>query len=301
MSEKKFKPLIVLLGPTASGKTSLALKLAKKYNGEIISADSRTIFEYMDIGTAKPTHSERKIVPHYLLDIIKPDEEFSVAEFQKMAYEKIDDILSRGKVPFLVGGSGLYINAVTEGFLIPKIKADRKLRQRLETEDLKKLQKKLKKLDPLAYRKIEKNNKRRIIRALEVCLKTGQKFSESQISQKPDFQILKIGIKISRQKLYQKINQRTDQMIKDGLVKEVKKLYKMGYDFNLPVMNGLIYKEIGEYVRGKISLKDAIEKAKQKTRNFSKRQTTWFRRDKNIKWISNYKKADYVISEFLVK
>lgn len=293
------KPLIVILGPTASGKTALAIQLAKKFSGEIISADSRTIYEYMDVGTAKPIRDEQKIIPHYLLDIIKPDQQFSVAEFQKLAFQKIKQVLNGGKIPFLVGGTGLYINAVCEGFKIPAPAADKKLRKKLAQKSEVQLVKQLKKLDPEAARKIDVKNKRRIIRALEVCLITGKKFSELQQQAKPDFDILKIGIKIPRQKLYQKINKRTDQMIKAGLVDEVKKLYKMGYDFNLPALSGLVYKEIGEYVRGKITLVQAIEKAKQKTRNFAKRQQTWFRRDKNIKWITNEKQAENLIFKFL--
>ncbi len=293
------KPLIVILGPTASGKTSLAIQLAKKFGGEIISADSRTIYENMDIGTAKPTRDEQKVIPHYLLDIIKPDQRFSVAEFQKLAFQKIAEILKRGKIPFLIGGSGLYIDAVCEGFKIPALSADKKLRKKLVQKSETQLIKQLKKLDPEATQKIDVKNKRRIIRALEVCLTTGKKFSELQRSERPDFQILKIGIKIPRQKLYQQINKRTGQMIKEGLVDEVKKLYKIGYDFNLPALSGLVYKEIGEYVRGKITLDEAVEKAKQKTRNFAKRQMTWFRRDSKIKWVSNPEQAKKLIIKFL--
>ena len=293
------KSLIVILGPTASGKTSLAIKLAKKFNGEIILADSRTIYENMDIGTAKPNRDEKKIIPHYLLDIIKPDQRFSVAEFQKLAFQKIAEIHKRGKIPFLVGGTGLYINAVCEGFKIPAPAADKKLRKKLAQKSEAQLLKQLKKLDLKTAAKIDSKNKRRLIRALEVCLKTGKKFSQLQQQAKPDFDILKIGLRISRQKLYQKINQRTDQMVKAGLVDEIKKLYKMGYDFNLPALSGLVYKEIGEYVCGKITLAQALEKAKQKTRNFAKRQMTWFRRDKKIKWITSTKQAENLIFKFL--
>ncbi len=295
----KQKPLIVILGPTASGKTLLAIKLAKKFSGEIITADSRTIYENMDIGTAKPNRAEQKIIPHYLLDIVKPDQRFSVAEFQKLALEKIDQILKRGKIPFLVGGTGLYIDAVCEGFKIPAPVADKKLRETLSKKETTKLFSQLKKMDPVAAAKIDPKNKRRLIRALEVCLKTGKKFSQLQQRAKPDFDILKIGIKIPRQKLYQRIDQRTDQMIPAGLIDEVKKLYKMGYDFNLPALSGLVYRQIGEYVRGKITLAKAVERAKQKTRNFAKRQQTWFSRDPKIKWVSNPEQANKLIIKFL--
>ena len=272
------KPLIVILGPTASGKTSLSIELAQKFSGEIICADSRTVYKYLNIGTAKPTKKEQKITPHYLLDIIKPDKRFSVAEFQKLAYQKIEKILKRGKVPFLVGGTGLYIDAVCEGFIIPKPIENQKLRKKLLKSSLKQLLQKLQKLDPVTFKKIDKKNKRRIIRALEVCLITGQKFSQLRKKSKPDFQVLKIGLKIPREILYQKIDKRINQMVQAGLV----------------------YKEIGEYIRGKLSLKEAIEKAKQKTRQFAKRQITWFKRDKKIKWVRTEKEAERLIKKFLI-
>jgi tRNA dimethylallyltransferase len=294
-----FRPLIVILGPTASGKTKLAIDLAKKFSGEIISADSRTIYEGLDIGTAKPTSEERKEVPHFLLDIIKPNTKFSVAEFQRLAFKIIDDIHQKNKIPFLVGGTGLYIDAVTKGFIIPKPKADERLRTKLASYSNKTLLAKLKKLDPRTAHLIDPKNKRRLIRALEVCLVTGRPFSEQKAKAKAPYQILKIGLKLSRQKLYERINQRIDEMIKKGLVRECQKLYEMGFDFNLPSLSGLIYKQMGDYLAGKMSLEEAIELAKSKTRNFARRQMTWFGKDKEIIWLSNPAEIELVISQFL--
>lgn len=291
--------LIVILGPTAAGKTNLSIKLAKKYRGEIISADSRTIYEFMDIGTAKPTQEERAEIPHHLLNIKKPNEKFSLAEFQKLAYRKIQQILKKGKIPFLVGGTGLYIEAVCEGFQIPKPIADYKLRQKLSKKTGPELYKILKKADPKTAKKIDPQNKRRIIRALEVYYKIGKSFSELQKKSPPNYQILKIGLKIPRSKLYQKINQRTDEMIKAGLVEEVKNLLKKGYKFDSPALSGLIYQQIKDFLQNKISSKEAIEEAKKQTRHFAKRQLTWFKRDKTIYWVKNFKQADIKISKFL--
>jgi len=291
--------LIVILGPTASGKSSLAIKLAKKFSGEIIAADSRTIYQFLDIGTAKPTKQEQEIVPHYLLDIIKPDQEFSVAKFQILARQKIAEISQRGKLPFLVGGTGLYLEAVCQGFKIPRPKPDLKLRIKLAKKSLPELLTELKKTDPASFKKIDHHNKRRIIRALEVYLSSGKRLSDLQARSQPNLKILKIGLAIPRPKLYRRINQRVNQMIKDGLAWEVKKLYRLGYDYNLPALSGLAYRQIGEYVRGKMTLRQAIEETKQKTRNYAKRQITWFSRDKNINWVTNQKQAEKLINKFL--
>src|SRR3972149_9951313 len=293
------KPLIVILGPTASGKTSWAIHLSKKFNGEIISADSRTIYEKMDIGTAKPSKKEQQVVPHYLLDIIKPDQEFSVADFQKLAQKTINQIHKKGKLPFMVGGTGLYIDAVCYNFKLPPISLDSKLRLKLAKKSLAALQKLLKIKDPDTFGKIDLKNKRRLIRALEVCITSGKKFSKLKTAAKPCYRILKIGVKVSREKLYEKINQRLDEMVKKGWVEEVQKLYKAGYDFNLPAISGLVYREIGEYVRRNISLEEALQTAKTRTRNFARRQMTWFRRDKNIIWIENVQNAEIAINKFL--
>jgi tRNA dimethylallyltransferase len=310
------KPLIVILGPTASGKTDLAIKLAKKFNGEIVCADSRTIYQGMDIGTAKPVpkirNSKSKIrngyiikgVSHYLIDIVKPNQNFTVAQFKKMAIKIIKDIQQRKKIPFLVGGTGLYISAIVDNLEIPAVRPDKNLRKKLESQAKKYgsdyLYKKLIKLDPEAKNFIQKENLRRVIRALEVCLKLKKPFSQLRKKGGPLFKILQIGIKIPRKKLYQRINQRVEQMIKMGLVDEVKKLSKK-YSLNLPSMSAIGYREIGLYLQNKISLNQAIELIKKNTRHYAKRQMTWFKKDKRIHWLSanNFQKIQKLIKKFI--
>jgi len=303
---KKLPPLVVILGPTGSGKTSLSLKLAKKYNGEIISSDSRQIYKEMDIATdkIKKQNSKFKIknskikklyygnvnnIPHYMIDIINPDEEYSVANYKKDALLVINDILKRGKIPFLVGGTGLYIKVIVNNLNIPKIKPNRALRKKLDTMSKEKLFSILKRLDPKGAKKIDKNNKRRLVRAIEICKQTGKKYSEQNQTGKQLFNALQIGIRLPREELYKKIDKRVDEMIKIGLIDETKKLMEK-YSFTLPSMSGIGYKEIGEYLNNKISKKEAIQKIKYRTHQYVRRQDTWFLKDKKIEWIKNYRK-----------
>lgn len=294
MSQKVKKPLIVILGPTASGKTAISLKLAKKINGEIVAADSRTIYKGMDIGTAKPTLEEKKGIPHYMIDIVKPDQEFTVAQFKQKAVKIIRDIQKRGKIPFLVGGTGLYISSIVDNLQIPRVPPDKKLRKKLEKQiakyGLDKLWKKLIKLDPEAKKFVQKENPRRVIRALEVIYKTKKPFSQLRQKGQPLFNVFQIGIKMPRQILCQRINQRVDLMIKQGLVKEVENLLKK-YPSDLPAMSGIGYHEIIKYLQDQISLEEAIELIKRDTRRYARRQMTWFKRDKRIKWVKNYQQA----------
>ena len=297
--------LVALVGPTASGKSVLAIKLAKKFNGEIISADSRQIYEGMDIGTAKSyrtKNEKRKMknniliiegIPHYMIDVVKPDKEFTLTHFKKETLKIIKDIQKRGKIPFLVGGTGLYVRAVTDNLEIPKVPPDKKLRKKLEKEieqGTKKSYHKLLKLDPAAKKFIDPQNPRRIIRALEVCLKSEKSFSQLRKKGEEFFDVLEIGIKLPKEKLHKKINQRVDKMIKQGLIKETKELSQK-YSWDLPSMSGIGYKQIGMHLRGEMDLKEAIELIKRDTRRYAKRQITWFKRDKRIKWITNYKEA----------
>jgi len=299
--------LIVILGPTASGKTELAIKLAKFFNGEIVNADSRQVYRGLDIGTNKPYFPDlirrRKIreinsIPHYLIDVVKPDQNFTVADFKKRAIKIIKDIQRRKKIPFLVGGTGLYIQVIIDNLEIPKVKPDRILRNKLSVRSNKWLFEKIKKLDPITAKNIDPNNKRRLIRALEVCLKTKKPFSFLRKRGEPLFESLQIGIRLPRKILYQRINQRLDKMIKNGLVNEVKRLLKK-YSPNLSSMSGIGYKEIISYLSGKINLKKAIEEIKKNTRHFARRQMTWFRRDKRIIWVKNYQEAKKIVSNFL--
>ncbi len=298
------KPLIVILGPTASGKTKLALKLAKKYDGEIINADSRQIYQGMDIGTGKidnqkfiksEIHKVRNSI--HLIDIKNPNQRFSLSQYKKLAVKTIDDIHKREKIPILVGGTGLYISAIVDNLEIPKAAPNKKIRTRLEKHTEKFLFKKLKKVDQKSAEIIGINNKRKLVRALEVYEVTGKPFSVQQIKGDPLFDILQIGIKIDREKLYEKIDARIDKMIKNGLMEETKKLSKK-YSFGLPAMSGIGYREIGLYLQNKTTLEEAVQKMKFRTHQYARRQMTWFRRDEKIQWINNYKEVEKLIKDF---
>lgn len=290
--------LIVVLGPTASGKSDLAIKLAKRFNGEIVSADSRQIYQEMDIGTAKPTKGQAADIPHHLIGVVKPNQEFSLAQYKSLAVKTIKDIQKRGLLPFLVGGTGLYIQAVVDNLQIPRVKPNKKTRDRLEKLTNQQLFNRLNKLDPASAELIDQNNKRRLIRALEVCLLTEKPFSEQRKKGQPLFEIRQIGLKINKATLNKKIDQRVEKMIKAGLVEEVKKLSEK-YHFQLPAMSGIGYQEIGQYLQNKISLAEAKDLIKQRTRQYARRQLTWFKRDKRINWIKNYSAALKIITDLL--
>ena len=282
--------LFVIVGPTAAGKTALAIELAQRFDGEIISADSRQIYRRMDIGTAKPTREERARAPHHLIDIVDPDEFYTLARYQADAYAAIDDTLcaARGKQPFLVGGTGLYVRAVVEGLRIPRVPPDKELRAQLEAQDGMALYERLRALDPDAAARINPRNVRRTIRALEVCLTTGARFSELGRAEPPPYRIAHIGLTMSRPELYARIDARVDRMMADGLLAEVETLAAQGYGWELPSMSGLGYRQIGEYLRGQVSLDQAVANVKRATRDFVRRQYAWFRlRDERIRWFEN--------------
>lgn len=298
--------LIVILGPTASGKTDVTVKLAKKFNGEIVCADSRTIYKWMNIGVAKPLKDEQDGIRHHLIDAVYPYEEFVLADFKARAIKIIRNIAKRGKIPFLVGGTGLYIDAIVKNLEIPNIAPDKKLRAKLEKEGLKSLIEKLKRLDSESAKKIGEN-KRKIIRALEVCIKTGRRFSEIGKIGEPIFNALQIGIAIPRPELYKRINLRAEEMFINGLTGEVKKivkkLKKKGMSekeiWKLQSMSGIGYKQVGMYLRGEISIEEAKRLVARDTRHYAKRQLTWFRRDAKIKWVKNIKEMDNIIKKFV--
>lgn len=313
------KKLIVILGPTASGKSGLATKLAKKFNGEIISADSRQIYRGMDIGTAKILNKEG--IPHHLIDIVDPGEDFTLAEYKTIAVKKIKEILRRGKIPFLVGGTGLYIKAVVDNFEIPKVAPSKILREKLEGKSVQELFEDLKRLDPETAKAIDPKNQRRLIRALEVKILSGVSLISAKKIGEPIFQTLQIGIKISQEKLYKNIDQRVEEQIKMGLESEVRNIYtelskKMPEEklWSLPSMSGICYQEFKEYFEGKIDLKKVIQEIRLHNRRYARRQMTWFKKDpapsrqvgrceagKRIHWIEKLEKAEKLISEFLEK
>lgn len=298
----KTKPkVVVIVGPTSSGKTELSLKLAKKFNGIIISADSRQIYKEMDIATAKTTKAEQQGIPHYMIDIIKPNENFSLMLYQNTVYNLLQKITKHNFknnqpiLPFIVGGTGLYVQSIVEGYQIPHAVPDQKLRMELENLPLEKLATRLKKLD--LKTKVDLKNKRRVIRAIEVLSTFGK--ADKVKKQSPDFDFLQIGIKLPRETLYQRIERKVEEMHKRGLVKETKKLLSAGYDFSEPALSALGYKYIRDYLKHKITLKSALELMKRDTKRFAKRQLTWFKRNKKIHWIETYSEAERLIQTFL--
>lgn len=285
--------LVVLMGPTAIGKTDLSVNVAKDLDGEIISADSMQIYKYMDIGTAKITQSEMQNIPHYLIDFIYPDEEYTVSNYQFDAKNLIHEINSRNKLPIVVGGTGLYINSLVYNLNFANVPPNEEIRKRYE--DLANeygneyIYEKLKKIDLEGSQKIELADRKRIIRYLEIFELTGKTMSEHNKNfrkEVTDYNLAMICLNMDRSILYNRINDRVDLMIEKGLIGEVKKILDMGYKKNLISLQGIGYKEIISYLDGEMSLSEAIDKIKQGSRNYAKRQLTWFRRDKRIKWIN---------------
>ena len=284
--------VIVICGPTASGKTSLSIELAKQINGEIISCDSMQIYKEMNIGTAKPTIEEMQGIKHYMLDFVSPDERYSVANYQKQAIVAIKEVLSRGKIPIVVGGTGLYVDSLIYGIEYQDIKFDEKYRKELEEkvnmEGLEQLYNEAEKIDPEAIRKISRNDKKRILRVLEIYHATGKnKTEQEKISRQKEveFDYRVYAIAWDREKLYNRINKRVDIMIEQGLVEEVKKVYSK-YNKFPTAMQGLGYKEVVEYIENKCTKQEMIEKIKKETRRYAKRQMTWFRKNKQTIWIN---------------
>ncbi|MFC1967720.1 tRNA (adenosine(37)-N6)-dimethylallyltransferase MiaA [Chloroflexota bacterium] len=281
--------LVAIVGPTGIGKSRLAIRLAQEYNGEIVSADSRQVYRRMDIGTAKPSPDELSAVPHHLINVINPDEPFSLAEFHRLAYGAITDIQHRNKLPLFVGGSGQYIWAVLEGWKAPGVPPDAEFRYNLEKQAAEngseELYQELLRVDPEAARKIDRRNVRRVIRALEVFSKTDTPFSQLKAKEPPPFDTAIIGLTTDRAGLYHIIDHRVDMMIEQGLVAEVEYLVNMGYDYKLSAMSSIGYQQIGMFLKGDINLESAVQQIKTETHRFVRRQYAWFRlKDKRIHW-----------------
>lgn len=282
-------PLILLVGPTAVGKTELAIQLAERLDGEIVSADSRLFYRGMDIGTAKPTPEEQARVPHHLIDVAEPDETWSLAVFQQKATEIIADIYGRGKLPFLVGGTGQYARAVTEGWTPPAVEPDPRLRGILESRAEEKgiywLHESLKRVDSAAAEKIDPRNVRRIVRALEVILTTGKPFSKQRGQSDSPYDLLTIGLKRPREELYRRVDERIEAMFAAGFIEEVKGLLEKGYSPELPTMSAIGYRECIRVVKGQLSIEQAKVEMRRATRVFVRRQANWFKEgDPNIHW-----------------
>lgn len=283
--------VIVVVGPTASGKTALAIEIAKKVNGEIVSCDSMQIYKYMDIGTAKPTADEQRQVKHHMIDFVDPMVNYSVADFTTQARACISDIIARGKVPVIAGGTGLYVDSIIENVIFPDIGEDPEYRQEMQTmaelcgnEALHNL---LKEKDPQAADKIHPNNVRRVIRALEVCHLTGKSFTlvSADSVHEPVYETLIFGLDIDREILYDRVNRRVDIMLSNGLINEVRMLRDMGVKRESTAMQAIGYKEFMDYYNGFLTYEEAVEKIKMESRRYAKRQLTWFRRNSSINWI----------------
>lgn len=300
---------VVLLGPTASGKTKWGLLLAKEFNGEVISADSRQMYKKMDIGTAKDPGEWKwsgllkaymvEEVPHHLVDFLNPGNAFTAAEFRDKSLSLIRSIIRRGRTPFVVGGTGLYIKTLVDNLKIPRVPPNMKLRRSLEGKSLDELARLLATMDPETAAVIDIKNKRRLVRALEVCIMSGAPFSKQQQKGKPVVNALQIGIDVPRDELYGRINTRIDGMMEKGLLNEVKELVRQKYAWDLPSMSGIGYRQFREYLDGTLTLRETVERLKRDTRHFARRQLTWFRRDPRIHWCRTYDDARSLIRQFL--
>jgi len=281
--------LVAIVGPTAIGKSKLAIRLAQAFNGEIVSADSRQVYRFMDIGTAKPGPDEMSLTPHHLINIIDPDEDFSLAQYQKLAHQAINNIQKHGKLAILAGGSGQYVWSLLEGWGVPGVPPDPELRQRLAEkaagEGKDRLYQELREVDPTAAQGIDPSNVRRVIRALEVYKSTNTPISRLRCKQTPPFKAMIIGLTTDRIELYRRIDSRVDEMIEQGLVAEVGRLLDTGYGLKLPAMSSIGYRQIGAFLNGELPLAAAIQQIKFETHRFVRHQYTWFQlKDSRIRW-----------------
>ena len=296
---KQNNKIIVVLGSTATGKSDLAVQIAKKFNGEIISSDSRQIYKKLNIGSNKITKKEQDGIKHYLLDMVNPDEEFTLYDWQKQCFQTIEKILEKNKLPIIAGGTGLYISSILQNYKIPKTNS--KLKKELNKKTLKELVKELKKVDKNID--IDFNNKTKVIRALEHSLSFNTSIVEERKTSDCPYEYLVFGIDIPREILYKKINKRVDQMMKIGLLREVKKVYRKYKNNNYPSLSGIGYKELIMYLNKKIDLLESIELIKKNTRNYSKRQKTWFRRmekqEIKIHWNKSFPQTVKLIDKFI--
>lgn len=297
--------VIVICGPTASGKTSLSIELAKRINGEIVSADSMQIYREMDIGTAKPTIEEMQGIKHYLLDFVSPEERYSVADYKRDAKKAIEEIIVKGKIPIIVGGTGLYVDSLIYEIEYPDIQFDenyrKQLEERVQEEGLEKLYQEAEKIDPLAIQKISHNDEKRIVRILEIYHATGKTKTEQEIESRKnpipyDYQVY--ALQWEREVLYERINKRVDIMLEQGLIEEVKGILEKHNQFPT-AMQGLGYKEVVEFLKGETTKEEMIEKIKRETRRYAKRQMTWFRKNKQTIWLAGEAKLEDKLNTIL--
>ena len=288
--------LIAITGPTAAGKTSLSIKLAKKFNGEVVSADSRQVYKDMDLGTGKVTPEEAQGVPHHLIDVVEPQEDFNVVHFQELAYEAIDEILNKNKLPLFVGGSPFYLYSVVDGYVFPGVEPKPELRERLQEKPAEEVYRKLKKLDPERAEELEKNNKRRVIRSIEIARELGE---VPDLENKPRYDCLLLGIKHSREKLKERIAERLEKRFNKGMIEEVKNLHEQGVSWEQLEEFGLEYRWIARFLQDKIDKGEMKESLQKDIEHFSKNQMTWFKKDDRIHWVEDKKEAEKIIKDFL--
>ncbi len=303
MSTNGNKKIIVVLGPTASGKSDFAVKLAKKFNAEVISADSRQIYEELNIGSNKITKTEKQGIKHYLLDVVKPDQEFSLYDWQQNAFQNIEKILKKNKQPIIVGGTGLYLSSILQNYQLPA--TDKALRLKLNKLSLERLLAKLKKIDPEIIKKIDSKNKIHVVRALEYAIAFHDDLDANKKTSACLYDYLILGLNPDKEQLYQKINHRVDEMIKNGLLAEVQMLlskYRPSGDI-APALSGIGYQEISKYLNKELDLEETVELIKKNTRHYAKRQMTWFRRMEKqglkINWNNTITEAETLIKKFL--
>jgi len=289
--------LIAIVGPTATGKTELAVRLAERLGGEIVGADSRQVYRHMDVGTAKPTAEERAAAPHHLIDVVDPGEPFSLGLWLELAQAALDDVWSRGKQPLLTGGTGQYVWALLEGWRVPRVPPNPEFRRRMEARDAAELFETVRRADPAAATRIGPANRRRLVRALEVYEATGRPISYWQTKEPPAFETTVIGLRLSREELYRRIDERVDGMIERGLIDETRRLLAMGYARELPSMSGIGYKEACAHLAGGLSLAEAAARIKTETHRLARHQNSWFKpSDPRIRWLDG---GESVIEEAL--
>jgi tRNA dimethylallyltransferase len=290
--------ILCIVGPTSSGKTALSLALAKKFDGEIVNADARQLYRGFDIGTGKPSFEERTGVPHYLFDE-DPAQQISVSEWKEKALACIREIVSRGRLPILVGGTGLYVQALVDNFSIPEVAPQVELRDELSSLSLEALVKRLEEVDPDALEIVDLKNPRRVIRALEVALTTGRSFVDARQKGESLVDALQLGIERSREDLYARSEAAVDEMLARGWVEEVRELFTQGFTKETPAMSAIGYRELEDVVRGRSTLTEVVPGIKQATRNYIKRQVTWFKRDERIVWVSDQEGAEELVRSWL--
>ena len=305
------RKLVAVVGPTATGKTDLALRLALAFEGESVGADSRQVYRGMDLGTAKPTAEQRARVPHWLVDVADPDEEFGLARYLDLVQAALDDIWSRRRRAFLAGGTGQYVWALLEGWQVPRVGPDwalrRELEERAHREGPQGLHAEVAALDPVAARRLDPRNVRRVVRALEVMRRTGRPLSACQTRRPPDFPWLALGLDLSSEELYRRIDIRVDAMIEEGFVEEVRGLLARGYRPDLPAMSGIGYRQVCQHLAGELSLEEAVARVKTETHRLARKQRNWFRRnDQRIHWIDAsagdpFEEAARLVEAFVVR